>query len=116
VKNLGVDIEQTRQEILRELDPNFRPAASLVTVPQKTESRKPHPDAVDPSKRYDVYCLEGNREVVYRNAVFKGAKKLFQKSEYAVNCEFLELEQEDGQTVFLARQAVVKFCEHQAGS
>src|SRR5713101_2135393 len=36
LKNLDVDIEQTRQEILKELDPNFNPQV-LQTAPETTE-------------------------------------------------------------------------------
>src|SRR3989442_438685 len=47
LKNLGVDIEATRQHILRELDPNFSPTGSEPTVSQKPEPPKPPSDAVD---------------------------------------------------------------------
>src|SRR5271157_240425 len=77
LKNLDVDIEQTRQEILKELDPNFAPTG-------------------DTSKRYDVYCTEQTQEVViYRNALFKGAKSLFPKHQDDSLSEFVELEQAD---------------------
>src|SRR3989442_60887 len=92
LKNLDVEIEQTRQEILRELDPNFQSIAEAKPseMPHKTESPKPQSDSVDASKRYDVYCTERNREVVvYRNALFKGTKKLFAKSQNNIHLEFL---------------------------
>jgi hypothetical protein len=113
--NLDVDIEQVRQEILKELDPNFSPAT------QPTESSKPtggppkakaQVDMIDTSKRYDVYCTERNNEVVvYRNALFKGRKKLFPMDRDPLFSEFLELEQEDGQTLFVPGASVIKFCE-----
>lgn len=113
---LGVEIEKTRQEILRELNPNFSPTAKN-TEPSKTppSKRLPRPPggSVDTSKRYDVYCAERNQGVVvYRNALFKGTKTLLTEIEHDFFSEFLELEQEDGQTVFIARSSVVKFCEH----
>src|SRR6267142_919592 len=77
LKNLDVDIEQTRQEILKELDPNFPGEAGETARPQKAEPPKPKPDSVDTSKRYDVYCSEKDQEVVYRNVLFKGTKNLF---------------------------------------
>src|SRR3989442_15116407 len=117
LKNLDVDIEVTRQHILRELDPNYSAADPQTPVTPKTESPEPHPDMVDVSKRYDVYCEERNQEVVYRNVLFKGIKKLFQKenyNQYDIFYEFLEIEQGDGQTIFIARSSIKKFCEHGA--
>src|SRR5437867_1688922 len=100
LKSLGVDTEQTRQQILGELDPNF-PITTLEArspeKPQTSKSPKPECDEVDTSKRYDVYCAEGNRElVVYRNALFKERKSLLPRHEYETFSEFLELEQADG--------------------
>src|SRR6516165_9289880 len=80
LKNLDVDIEQARLEILKELDPNLSEAVRSTATPKPTgEQTKPKPqvDLIDTSKRYDVYCTERNNEVVvYRNALFKGRKKL----------------------------------------
>jgi len=59
---------------------------------------------VDFSKRYDVYCAELNQAVVYRNVLFKGIKKLQQ---FTIS-EFMELEQANGQTIFVARNSVIK--------
>jgi len=127
LKNLDVDIEQTRQEILKELDPNFsatdigaEPSSSKTTSmpskserPPSAESPKPQRESVETSKRYDVYCTERHQEVVvYRNALFKGAKVLFPKDRYDTLSQFIELEQADGQTIFVARYSVFKFCEH----
>jgi len=119
LKNLDVDIEQTRQEILRELDPNYSLKAGDATMPpepgavQPAEAPKPKRDEIDASKRYDVHCAERNQEAfVYRNAQFKGKKRLFPRSEHDILSEFLELEQANGQTIFVARSSVVKFCEH----
>jgi ATP-dependent Clp protease ATP-binding subunit ClpA len=124
--NLGVEIETTRQEILKELDPNFSATergsepspSSSTSMPSKSEpsqsaeSPKPRRDLVDTSKRYDVYCTEQTQEVVvYRNALFKGTKSLLPKHLDDSLSEFVELEQADGQTIFLARYSVIKFCE-----
>jgi hypothetical protein len=126
LQNLGVDIEQTRQEILKELDPNFSPTVETIKrslsspgpMPERSEtpsnaiSPKPQRELVDTSKRYDVYCTEQTQEVViYRNALFKGAKSLFPKHQDDSLSEFVELEQADGQTIFIARYSVIKFCE-----
>jgi hypothetical protein len=126
LQNLDVDIEQTRQEILKELDPNFSAtpdgtalspsnAASLPPgseMPPKAASPKPQRDSVDTSKRYDVYCAEHNQEVVvYRNALFKGTQYLLPKNHYDTLSQFLEIEQADGQTIFIARYSVIRFCQ-----
>jgi len=115
--NLSVDTEKTRLEILKELDPNFdaatRPIEARVVMPQASEPAKPEPrrDAIDSTKRYDIYCTEGNNNVVvYRNALFKDTKNLFVKKKYANFSEFVELEQADGQTIFVSRFSIIKFC------
>jgi ATP-dependent Clp protease ATP-binding subunit ClpA len=126
LKSLEVDVEKTRQEILKELDPNYTPAGEDIkdvlstpaptpersATPRNAVSPKPQHDLVDTSKRYDVYCTEQTQEVVvYRNALFKGAKSLFPKHQDDALSEFVVLEQADGQTLFIARYSVIKFCE-----
>ena len=57
-------------------------------------------------------CAERNEEVVVcRNALFKGTQYLLPKNQYDTLSQFLELEQMDGQIIFLARYSIVKFCE-----
>src|SRR5256886_8245144 len=114
LKNLGVDTDVTRQHILRELDPNY--ARNLdgadTTEKPKSELQKCEREKVDLSKRYDVYCREGEQQVVYRNVLFKGIKTLFQKREYDVFSEYIELEQTDGKAVIIGRASMIKFCEN----
>jgi ATP-dependent Clp protease ATP-binding subunit ClpA len=127
LQELEVNIEQTRHEILRELDPNLSVtaqgaepspshAASMSTkpaMPQNAESPRAQSESIDTTKRYDVYCTEQTQEVVvYRNALFKGAKGLFSKHRDDSLSEFVELEQADGQIIFIARYSIIKFCEH----
>lgn len=66
---------------------------------------------IDSSKRYDVYCWEPrDRLVLYRNARFKGYVTLFgMESGGGI---FVELEQANGDTVFLARNGIIQFCPH----
>lgn len=119
LKNLDVDIERTRQEILKELDPNFSvneaetrplPVKETTSAVPNPALANPKPDLVDTSRRYDVYCAERYEDVVvYRNALFKGVKKLFRGDGDAL-ADFLELEQADGQNVFVAKYSVIKFC------
>jgi len=71
---------------------------------------------IDVSKRYDVYCSEGGEEVVYRNALFRSTKKFLPRRERDVSAEFMEIEQADGKTIFIARGSITKFCEHVAGT
>src|SRR5664280_608222 len=126
LQNLEVDVEQTRQEILKELDPNFpgrvedtklssaspSPSSARSEMQVSDESPKSQRDLVDTGKRYDVYCTEQTQQVVvYRNALFKGAKSLFPKHRDDSLSEFVELEQADGQTIFLARYSIMKFCQ-----
>ena len=118
LKNLDVNIEKCRQEILRELDPNIEPKEkdNKPSEPQP-ETNQPEPmlDSLDTRKRYDVYCSERNQDiVVYRNVLFKGRRKLFSAGAYDFASEFIELEQSNGQTVYLSSRSVHKFCEHGA--
>jgi len=115
LKNLDVDIEQTRLEILKELDPNFTPAGTPLgeASPSKPPiPPRPKPEPVDLTKRYDVYCVELNQQaVVYRNVLFKSVRSLYREQLSRTNSQFFELEQPDGQSVFVAAFSVVKFCE-----
>src|SRR5216110_734743 len=52
--NLGVNTEVTRQQVLKELDPNFSPMLDSAALPEQSESPEPPPQAIDISKRYDV--------------------------------------------------------------
>jgi hypothetical protein len=125
LQNLKADTGQVRVEILQELDPYFSPPESPTTpasekqtvpvaahdAPAKPNIRILKPiEGVDLTQRYDVYCSERfNEVVVYRNALFKGVRKLFHEDRDAL-ADFYELEQADGQTVFVAKYSVVKFC------
>jgi ATP-dependent Clp protease ATP-binding subunit ClpA len=114
--SLGVDTEKTRLEILRILDPNTPRTADDTKAsadPQHPDLAKPQLGSVDPSKRYDVYCWQWNQQVVvYRNALFKGRRKLLSTRQHDFGAEFLELEQSNGQTVYLSLHSVLTFCEH----
>jgi len=116
LKNLGADIDVTRQYILRELDPNFGPNFSREAADparlKAAEIPKRSEDEIDTTRRYDVYCREANQDVIYRNVLFRGCKSLFRKREFDISSEFIELEQADGQTVFVSKSSIRKFCEH----
>ena len=126
LQNLNVNVEQTRLEILKELDPNFSSEVSRTellsgkqTIPVSTPDKAAQAtipvrqpiEAIDLAKRYDVYCSERNQDVVvYRNALFKGVRRLFCEDRDWL-ADFYELEQADGQTLFVAKYSVIKFCE-----
>jgi len=116
LRQMNVDIEKTRQEILKELDPNYvspggSPATPGATQPKPMPSPPPG-EPVDTSKRYDVYCNQWKREaMIYRNVRFKGLKHLFKKGQYDVLSEYVELELESGQSVFVSRTSITRFCE-----
>ena len=126
LRGLGVDIQKTREEILKELDPNYI-AAGCVPVsspaaketgpanspgPQLTTSQQAQGDPVDVSRRYDVHCADWSQGVtIYRNVRFKGLKHLFQRSPHDVLSGYVELEQENGQTIFVSRSSIIRFNE-----
>ena len=110
LRGLGLDPEVTRQYVLRELDPDYAIADREQAISQTQNSKKP-PSDIDTSRRYDVYCCEGEQQVVYRNAFFKGMRTIFPKGEYDPFSQYIELEQADGRTIFVARSCVIKFCE-----
>jgi hypothetical protein len=68
---------------------------------------------IDTLKRYDVYCIEPNREVVvFRNALFKGAAALLPNVGGRIyHHDFVELEQANGQSIFIPRSSIFRFCE-----
>lgn len=70
---------------------------------------------IDTKKRYDVYCTEqGQATRVHRNVLFKNGKYLSDVIGEFMNVlrEFVELEQSNGQSVFIARHQIMFFCEH----
>jgi len=120
LRHLDLDIEKTRQDILRELDPNFVPAADAPggspstagSAQVKPVPPQPQGEPVDISKRYDVYCTDRSQGVtVYRNVRFKGIKHLFQRSPYDTLSGYVELEQENGQIIFVSRGSIIRFTE-----
>jgi ATP-dependent Clp protease ATP-binding subunit ClpA len=112
LRNRAVDIYATRQQILEVLDPNSSRTPERKSMPQKLEIQNSSPEEVDITRRYDVYCWEGDQTTVYRNALFKGTTTLLQTEDYDLAAHYIELEQADGRTVFIARSSLIKFCEH----
>jgi len=111
LNNFSLNVRNTRKYVLKELDQNFS-GKEIEAMPGEGKSTALRDDMIDLSKRYDVYCKEGNEAVVYRNVLFKGMKKLFQVERYSIFTEYVEVEQADGKTIFFSRASIVKFCEH----
>ena len=77
--------------------------------------KPPEPELpqVDTGKRYDIYCIEPNRQsVVYRNACFKGTAVLLPHPGGRMHYpDYVELEQANGRSIFLPRSSIFRFCE-----
>jgi hypothetical protein len=73
---------------------------------------EPEPQ-IETNRRYDVYCTEpGHGVVVYRNARFKGVGNLLPSPGIRGGfSQFVELEQSNGQAVFISRGSIFRFCE-----
>jgi ATP-dependent Clp protease ATP-binding subunit ClpA len=108
--NLGLNIETTRQNILKELDPDYSQSPEKKAMSQNPKHSER--ESIDITRRYDIYCLEGEHEIVYRNARFKGIKTLFKERDFDPFSDYMELEQADGQTIFVSRTSIKRFCEH----
>ena len=73
-------------------------------------------DEIDRSKRYDLYSSRMSKEViVYRNVLIKGKKTLFPESRHSFTDSFIELEQANGETIYISQMAIVAICEHGIG-
>jgi hypothetical protein len=73
---------------------------------------EPEPQ-IDTSRRFDIYCVEPHQGmVVYRNARFKGAGSLLPSPGTRGGfSQFVELEQANGQSIFVSRGSIARFCE-----
>ncbi len=86
---------------------------SPFTYPGFPEPTKRGQDEIDKSKRYDLYCSRmGNEVIVYRNVLIKAKKTLFPESRYNYIDSFIELEQANGETIYISHMAIVAICEH----
>jgi len=109
--------------VIVQVFPNDRVAITFqgkaMLVQQKYEAhlspgvKPPEPEPpIDTRKRYDVYCMEPNREiVVYRNALFKAAGTLLPPPGGRMYPDFVEIEQANGQSIFVSRGSIFRFCE-----
>jgi hypothetical protein len=83
----------------------------MVTMPSRFE---PIPvDEIDLENPYDIYVSEASpqRIVVYRKAFFRGLKDLLRRQQHDFAADFVEIGQANGQSVFVRRSSIVKFCK-----
>jgi ATP-dependent Clp protease ATP-binding subunit ClpA len=107
-KNLSIDTKKVGDEIFEELTLSLSAKGSAMQTKPSSEATGKF---VDTSVRYDVYCVERNQKaVIYRNVLFKSAKRLFPRNDYDQSSDFVELEQSDGQKIFIAKSTIVRFC------
>ena len=114
LQKLGLDLETVRLEVEKQvgMGPDrkmlgnipYTPRVKKVLVLAAGEARALNHTYVGTEQR-------DQEVVVYRNALFKGTKALFPKNQYDTVSQFVELEQADGQTLFIARHSVIKFCD-----
>jgi hypothetical protein len=70
---------------------------------------------IDLTKRYDVYRSEPGlaRTIVHRNVLIRGVKILCDTgSPYGIGSQMLELQQPNGQTVYISWHHIAMLCEH----
>ena len=67
---------------------------------------------IDLEKPYDIYVAETPYKIViYRRAHFRGLKMLARSGDLDFRAEFLEIGQANGDSVFVRRHSVIKFCD-----
>jgi hypothetical protein len=90
----------------------FQQTHEVHMTPNPPPSPSDQGPQIDTSKRYDVYCHEPVRGVVvYRNALFKGTGLLLPSPRgRSTPQDYVELEQANGQTIFLTRHSIFRFC------
>jgi ATP-dependent Clp protease ATP-binding subunit ClpA len=109
-KNLNIDAKEVSEDILDELTPTIVLPKTPAMQPNPSPTKPPR-EPVDTTRRYDVYCVERNQKVVvYRNVRFKSGKSLFPRNDHDQWSDFVELEQSDGQTFFISKSTIVRFC------
>lgn len=116
---LDIRLDDTRKEVLKELDPNKPSPAAKAAAPQSTSSTPMITSTlhqhVDTTARYDVFCREQpDKLVVYRNVVFKSVRSFFPRPDAPADWEYAELEQGDGKCVFVAKSSIVRFSPQDA--
>ena len=130
LKDLCVDPEALRKQVLlafevKKIEPHVAAAGALPPSEKDTEmyakkgtppaSPSPSPanpprEPVDLTRRYDVYCVEHQKTIIHRNVRFKATKTLLPRHDYDQASDYLELEQPDGQGIFVNKSTILRFC------
>jgi hypothetical protein len=72
----------------------------------------PVPEEIGLEKPYDIYVSEANQGIfVYRGAMFRGVRSLARIARHDFAADFMEIEQSNGDSIFVRRASIVKFCE-----
>ena len=81
---------------------------SRFDIPPEPDQPSPDEKRIDTSKCYDVYCSQWqHRIILFRNVLFKRVARL-QARHFP---DYTELEQADGQRVFVSSTSIIMFCE-----
>lgn len=101
---------------MRELDPNVASANTLVDQSDNmvADGLLSVPSVrIDTSLRYDIYSNDaGQRVKIYRNVSIRGLRKFPIDDSDDSGIDFIEMEQSNGQNIYLSARTVFKFCEH----
>jgi hypothetical protein len=90
-----------------------KPAPGASPSEPEIEPASSKHEPIDTTKRYDVYCSHlGLEIVIYRNVRFRGRRPLISKEKFDIASHFLELEDPNGQSVYVGLFSVQKFCLH----
>ncbi len=114
VANVNVTVHpDNRVEISFQGKPMLYSQTHESRIIKSPAAKPPQPEPqINTSKRYDVYCMDPNRKtMVYRNALFKGTAGLFSTEARVSISQFMELEQANGQSVYISRHSIFMFCE-----
>jgi hypothetical protein len=89
---------------------HWHPAYLQQVMPNQFDP--PPVEEVDLDKKYDIYVTEPfTGLIVYRSASLRETKSLARTARYDCAAEFIEILQSNGDSVFIRRNAIVKFCE-----
>jgi hypothetical protein len=66
---------------------------------------------IDLSKRYDIYCTQGNEDRVYEDVRLVGIRSLEPPRDY-MSGSFVELEAADGSRILISQYGIQMICEH----
>lgn len=129
LKELYVDPDALRKQVMlafevKNVDASVQQASKKDLPPHEKDTemfaKKPSPEKfpsglarepLDLAQRYDVYCSEQDgRQTIYRNVQFKSVKSVSPPDDSDQKWDFVELAEANGQTVFVAKATILRFC------